>query len=233
VTAFVDSNLAPGSYTYRVRAFAAADSSAWSNEAFSTVAAPMSIAVSAPATGVTLIPGMVDTIRWTAENVAGVTLHYTLDLGESWVDIPLTEGMVVPSDAAWGAFPWTVPAVTSPGCVLRVAYYLDPNLYDETGAFAIAACPAVPGAGQPNAVTSSVRYAGEGVLRVSYAAGTGARVLEICSLAGAVVHRSVLPAALGTNTAAVPVGGVRPGLYVARLRSPQAEAVTSSPLLIR
>jgi hypothetical protein len=45
--------------------------------------------------------------------------------------------MVTPADAAWGAFPWTVPETASSQCFVKVAYYLDADINDVSSAFSI------------------------------------------------------------------------------------------------
>ncbi len=127
---WVDSSLTAGTYDYRVRAFAATDTSAWSNTAGVTIAAVISFSLTYPSVGQSLLAGAVETVRWTASNSTGAQIEWSADGGERWQVLSI-DGAIRPADANWGAFEWAVPDTQSTACFVRVMEYSQHAIYDE------------------------------------------------------------------------------------------------------
>lgn len=144
---WIDSGLASGDYTYRVRAYAGTDTSAWSNTASVTINAVITISVTNPQSSQVVQAGSVLTIQWTATNSSGVQIEWSADAGESWAVLSIG-GAVHQSDTNWNAFHWAVPDTESSDCLMRVMEYADHTIYGET-AFSVHATSVV----QPSAVT--------------------------------------------------------------------------------
>jgi hypothetical protein len=135
-TALIDSSLAPGAYTYRVRAFAGTDTSGYSNEATATVSAVITITVSSPTAGQVLSARATTTIRWTAVNSGGVLIEWSASGGDVWGAVSTT-GSIRPTDANWGAYSWVVPDTVSTDCLVRVVEYTAHSIMGVSAGFTI------------------------------------------------------------------------------------------------
>ncbi|MBD3243456.1 MAG: hypothetical protein GF331_22895 [Chitinivibrionales bacterium] len=228
---YIDSNLTPGTYTYRVRAVADTDSSDYSNEATATIVATMSLTVTAPTQGEALTGGGVYTVTWTAENVPGVTLHYSLDEGETWVDVSLPGGMIQPGEASWGAYEWTVPSQASDLCLFKVAYYQDPSFNDVSDIFSIVASAVAGGAQARRRVPGIFTQTANGhVQLVCRLDGFRAGALDVYRLDGNLVGRFVITAGAARI---VDLGRQVHGALVARLRAADGTLVATRRIVSR
>ncbi len=116
-----DEGLAPGDYTYRVRAGNGADSSGYSNEATAVLTAVKSITITAPHTGDIWAPATVQHIQWTTQNVGNVVLYYTPDRGET--EVMIGDSAVAPADPEYGNYPWVVPALQADSVQIFIHEY--------------------------------------------------------------------------------------------------------------
>jgi hypothetical protein len=100
---------------YYVRAYATNQvGTAYGNEETFETLDP-SITVTSPNGGETWVVGTVHTITWTSDSVEGnVKIQYSIDNGQNWTGI-------ISSTGNDGSFPWTVPAVDSNQCLIRVS----------------------------------------------------------------------------------------------------------------
>jgi outer membrane protein assembly factor BamB len=90
------------------------------------------ITVTAPAGGETFRAGTVQTIDWTSNAVANVTLAFSTDGGTNWSQI--AAGIA----ASAGQYQWTVPNKPSTNCRVRVSNAADSTVYGiSNGAFSI------------------------------------------------------------------------------------------------
>lgn len=142
---WTDTGLIARTYNYRVRAYLASDSSAWSNVASVRIAPVITITVTSPTAGQTLAASSTATVRWTATNSSGVYLEWTSDAGDTWTPCPLN-GFIRPTDTNWGAYQWAVPNVTSTECMVAVIEYADHGVRTESALFSIGATSVLSGA---------------------------------------------------------------------------------------
>ncbi|MBD3241281.1 MAG: hypothetical protein GF331_11895 [Chitinivibrionales bacterium] len=135
-TSYVDSQVAPGSYTYRVRAQAGSEYSAYSAEAPVSVVGVPWVRLTAPATGDTLTAGASITIRWTTNQIDNVELHVSTDEGENWTPINPTGG-ISSTNPSWDNFSWMVPITMAGEVMLRIRMYQAPDYSHQTGALVV------------------------------------------------------------------------------------------------
>lgn len=93
---------------------------------------PASLTVTSPNGGESLLAGNNYTIKWSSSgSVANVKIQYSTTSGSSW-------NTVVSSTANDGAYSWTVPAVSSTACYIKISEASDGNPYDTSnGKFTI------------------------------------------------------------------------------------------------
>ncbi len=135
-TSYVDSGVAVGDYTYRVRARAAGEYSAYSAEVSVSVVGIPWVRLTAPVTGDTLVAGSEAAIRWEANIVSNVELHVTANEGETWSAINPSGGISTTSPS-WGDYRWTVPDTLSGEIMLRIRMYQASEYADQTGALIV------------------------------------------------------------------------------------------------
>lgn len=205
-TSYVDHGLAPGQYSFRVRAVAGSSTSDWSSEATLTVSGyPWVRFADLP---VAVEPGDTVLFSWDLHLVYDIQIEYSVDQGETWLAVT-TGGAVDSSDDHWQAYPWVVPSVA----VDSVLVVIHP--YQETSPSQVVALSVAQSSGtKPSRVRAvagspGIRYVSAGVLRLD-GLGGALRVLSAC---GRTVHEEhVVP---GQRTAHLPV--LPPGLYIAEL----------------
>lgn len=209
---WIDVDLTTGvTYHYRVAAFAASDTSAWSNLDSVTLAAVASITVTSPRAGDTWHPGDTVQIRWTSENVAQVDLSYSPDGGESVLLI--ADRGIQTTDSEWGDYAWVVPALGGDSVMVRVAEYGNPNLCDWSPNvhLSTAAVHEVPCAGMSRrAGIGAVRRTHEGALSVTFSTvGMRSPRLMLLRLDGSLVGSTLPPVHAGRQCRELQYG--RPG----------------------
>ena len=88
-----------------------------------------SVWVLAPNGGESVVPGRTFPIRWKTQGDAGtVSIELTVDGGASWTRVGL-------SSAGAGAYDWTVPAVDSDRCLIRIAAQDNAGVADTSDSF--------------------------------------------------------------------------------------------------
>jgi len=166
-------------YSYRVKATAASDSSGYSNVATATLTATPTITVLAPAEGDEWTIGAVEHIRWTASNIDGVQLYYSVDGGETLVLI--TDSSVAVGSDEWGDYPWRVPSDLSEGqIIIIVQEYGNPSLASYSTLVPLRASSVVGMPGGEHAFRQGIRVTANGTIR---AHGRGAH-FHVFSLDG-------------------------------------------------
>ncbi len=222
-TTYTDAGpLADGSYAYRVRAVAGADSSGWSNEAPITLATPASVTLTGPAAGMTWEAGSTQHITWTTYDVNVVDVEYSLDDAETWLLVN-TGGSVDKVDAEWGDYPFVVPDVCTDNLLLRVRRYgaSNPVAYSQpvtvTGCtgLSFSACNARQGSG--TWLTGAASAQGTLDIRYSTEDARGA-VLRLFRFDGRCVAQLRLASGRGEHHAAVDLASHGTGAYVAEIR---------------
>lgn len=187
VTAFTDSAVAAGEYSYRVRAYAGSSYSGYSTEAAVSVTGYKWIRLTMPADK-QFTPGAEDTVTWTANMVTNVAILISTDDGESWDELNATGG-VTTAMPDWGAFVFTVPQTTADSIMLQVRDYMEHGTFAQAryavGTAAISAMlPAGPHAGL------SVSQCPTGLL-IRHTGAAPVRVV-VHTLGGRTVARAVL-----------------------------------------
>ncbi|MFA6470832.1 MAG: T9SS type A sorting domain-containing protein [Candidatus Latescibacterota bacterium] len=90
------------------------------------------INVTSPNGGESWTAGTTHNITWTSSGVTNVELKYSVNNGSSWTTI------VASTAAATGSYAWTVPAVSSAQCLVRVSDASNATIYDQSnGLFTI------------------------------------------------------------------------------------------------
>ncbi len=135
-TTFTDDDVLEATYEYRVRAFAAADTSAFTQVASATVTILPYATVTTPAAGAQYRAGDTVYIQWTAHNLPLIEIKYSVDNGENWVAITHAGG-VEDSDSLYGNYPWVVPAVNSSQMIVRVNSYQENEFGGTSGLFSV------------------------------------------------------------------------------------------------
>lgn len=120
-------------YFWRVRASNSAGDGDWSAVWQFTTGSPgePGINVISPQGDEILVGGEPYTIRWEYREVESVGIHYSLDGGDSWVEIVPVTG------ASEGQFNWVVPRQLSRQAVVRVRDESNPQVYDLSERFGI------------------------------------------------------------------------------------------------
>lgn len=139
---YVDTSLAAGAYTYRVRGFGTGQSAA-TNEATVTVDGAPLFEITAPAAGDTVYAGDTLHVRWTTVLTNNVEIKLSLNEGETYTTIT-EHGGITDEMASWGDFAWVVPAdYQSSGAQVMVNAYQDMTVSLSSGVFTIAQPAAV------------------------------------------------------------------------------------------
>ncbi|MBD3243457.1 MAG: hypothetical protein GF331_22900 [Chitinivibrionales bacterium] len=190
-TGYLDSPLAPGSYTYRVRAFAGADTSAPSGEANGVLLATQRITLLSPAGGESWQAGTTQYIRWTVENAGDIVVAYSVNDGETWTII--CDNSVPAGSAEYGNYPWTVPAIHNDSVLVQLYEYGNAELSATSEYFTITGDAAVRwDARNQVSVTPSRLHGpsiGAAVLNVSGPRSGQARTVRVYGIDGSVRTR--------------------------------------------
>jgi len=122
-------SLSDGPHTITARATDLAGNSA-TDSVDVTADNQMWIAITSPAGGESWDAGSTQRIRWETRGVDNVTIHYSLDGGETYRELALT---VLDTDATWGDLPWEVPNADTDRARIKIAEYLmqDPEAESE------------------------------------------------------------------------------------------------------
>jgi hypothetical protein len=215
--------LAYGTYGYRVRAFAGADSSGWSNVASITVAQTASITITGPDSGAQWLAGSTQHITWTVVGVTQVDLEYSLDDGLTWLLINGT-GSVTSSMPVWGNYPFTVPNTCLDNLEVRVKTYGSSWPLDIAGPITVSGCSGARTGrsdSHPTGARLSVaaRASGSKTVDFVYDCGGGeCPALWVYSTDGACVARVRLSGEPGDHRVSTDIAGRGAGRYIAELR---------------
>jgi hypothetical protein len=98
------------------------------------------ITIISPQDGDLVERGSVYCIKWTAENIIGVDVEYSLDGGVEWHQLNLLSA-VNTDDSLWGNYPWQVPDTACSTAIVQITEYNNWNVSDVTGTFTIGTMP--------------------------------------------------------------------------------------------
>lgn len=114
-------------YKFRVYAYNEHGNSVVSNE--ETILTQLSldfVRVDSPNGGESFAQGSIQTIEWgTGWGITDVKIEYSTDGGSNWISPPITSS--TPDD---GEYDWTVPAILSDNCILKITDAADGTPYD-------------------------------------------------------------------------------------------------------
>lgn len=135
-TSYTDEDVEEATYEYRVRAYAADDTSAYSQTATVGVTVQPHAVVTNPTGGTQHSAGDTVHVQWTAHNLPLIQIDYSVDNGEDWTMITRAGG-IADSDSLYGDYPWVVPDVTSSQVLVRVTSYQESAFGGVSGLFSI------------------------------------------------------------------------------------------------
>ena len=92
---------------------------------------PASLGILSPLQGASLVSGTSTNITWSSVNVSNVKLEFSPDSGVNWTTI------VSSTPASTGSYAWTVPAVSSSTCMVRVSDVSNSATNSSSGVFSI------------------------------------------------------------------------------------------------
>ncbi|MBD3242469.1 MAG: hypothetical protein GF331_17905 [Chitinivibrionales bacterium] len=194
VTTYLDEDVAPGTYTYRVAAVDGAGISGAPADIRVVVDGASAVFVTSPVAGQTVNAGETVAITWSTRHVTTVEIKYSIDEGENWTTIT-PDGGIGTGQAEWGNLPWTVPDVSTGLAMIRVQDYGTPEVAGVSGVFSIVGGSGVADSPVfPESPTNGLSvHANAGQLRVRYAGRTAEGLtLEVFALDGSrrATHRS-------------------------------------------
>jgi photosystem II stability/assembly factor-like uncharacterized protein len=108
--------------------------------------------VTSPNGGEVWRAGAGKTITWMSGAVANSALDYTSDNGSSWHSI------VASTPAAAGSYPWTVPAIASTSCRVRVSDASAPSFFDTSDSLFTIVLTAPTTETEPNNTAAQANY---------------------------------------------------------------------------
>lgn len=135
-TNWTDTAVTDTTYDYRVRAYTAADTSAWSPVVTVAVTVVPYAVVTSPAEGATYSAGDTVYVQWTAHELPLIEINYSPDLGETWIAITQAGG-VENSKPEYGNYPWVIPDVSSSQMLVRVNSYQEKEFGGNSGIFTV------------------------------------------------------------------------------------------------
>ncbi len=236
VTEYVDVVPGNGTYYYRVRAIKGTESSGYSQVATVIVSTNVSLTLTSPVGGETLMGGSVQHITWRSVATGSVNLYYSVNGGETWHKIN-TDGAVQSTEERWERYPWTVPDEPTADARVKVSDYGNESTHSLSEPFTIVSVAVTP--------RGAVGGGASGLLRVAVAPGRrcirfdfgGAHdeygVVDVLRPSGRrIASLSVLPGSrsvwVGRDT------GLRAGTYIAVLRfTGHGGAVVSRAFTVR
>ncbi|MHB9030352.1 MAG: GPI anchored serine-threonine rich family protein, partial [Candidatus Latescibacterota bacterium] len=117
----------PAGATCRVRVIDTVDPtvSDTSDASFSIIPRVRSYTVTTPNGGEQLTGGSTENITWTSSLADTVRIEFSPDGGSTWQALNAKYSGV-------RSFSWKVPDVSSSNCLVRISYYLDPQVQDES-----------------------------------------------------------------------------------------------------
>lgn len=120
-------------------------------QAYTPISGPY-IILNTPNGGENWRGGWVKNITWSSRDVSNVAIDYSTDSGGAWTT-------VTPStSAAPGSFAWTIPAVTSSQCFVRVSDASNPSVNDRSDVVFTIAATAPTAETEPNNTASQANY---------------------------------------------------------------------------
>jgi hypothetical protein len=134
-TSYLDTNLALGTYSYRVRAAKDQTYSNYSNEQEIELLGLPWIRVTAPVAGAVLCAGSDYVIKWTSHRVTQVTVQISTNSGITW-DVISKEGGITNTMAEWQNFTWKVPDIDNSEVIVKVQEYQE-TLEGVSGVFSV------------------------------------------------------------------------------------------------
>jgi len=96
----------------------------WSSSTF-TIQSSM-VKLTSPNGGEKLLAGNTHAITWQSSNVSTIKIEYSQDSGSSWSTVTANVS------AASGSYSWTVPAVSSTNCLVRITNTADAGVTDTS-----------------------------------------------------------------------------------------------------
>jgi hypothetical protein len=241
-TSHVDTPLAPVTmYHYRVRAFNATDSSAYSNEDSLSLALVRTITLQSPQAGASWSVGSTVHIQWTTENVALVDIYYSFDGGETLLLIP--QQSVPDTSQLWGNYPWVVPQLPSDSVMIVVQEYSNPSVVARSPNVYVMSTgtlgPAPNAAGVLRTGVQCVAILPNRAVCFACHVGPGASpTLSVQTIKGRQVWSARLAATPGIQRAvwngdAGQGQAAAPGIYVAHMSSGTSAPACGVPFVVR
>lgn len=182
---YVDVGLAAETmYHYRVRAFAAGDSSGWSNEDSLSLSLVKGITMTAPHAGTPVIPGDTLHIIWTTVNVTQVDLLFTVDQGETMQFV--YDESIDDQDSLWGDYAWVVPPMSADTVLLMIQEYSNPIVADWSDPLPVESSGAVaaPAAATPSVAILRATVQSDGTVSVAYHGAASGGSVSLCAMDG-------------------------------------------------
>jgi hypothetical protein len=133
--------LEDGPHTIAVRATDPAGNQGFAQVHIETNNTPR-IAITSPTGGETWPAGSTQYIQWTTENLADVTIRYSVDGGASYRNLAPS---VASHQPEWGNYPWVVPNECTDWAMILIHGYFDSTVREESETFTIEPEEAEPG----------------------------------------------------------------------------------------
>ncbi|MBD3243720.1 MAG: hypothetical protein GF331_24225 [Chitinivibrionales bacterium] len=185
VTTYIDSGLAGGTYSYRLRAVKSGEYSGYTPAVEVELVVIPTIIILNPDGGSSYSPGDTIHIQWEAIDIPIVQIMYSADEGENWSEVSDTGG-ISELNPHWGDFPWVAPAVESDLVMLWVRSYQEAEFGSFTDVFSITSVSAVSPSGPGTAARQPfARWSSDNTLRMRVPSGT--RAVRLLDLKGRVV----------------------------------------------
>jgi hypothetical protein len=216
VKTYTDLHIPTGTYFYRVRAYTSTMQSMYSNEVRADVLGIQWIRISRPFSGLTVKPGAIDTIFWTANRVGQVRILLTTNNGATWEQINGITSIST-SSPTWGKYPWKVPNVISDEVMIQVIEYQE-KVEATTEPFSISNTNSavIPGQGRLLNHSWIITNSSNGDILVRGTnTGTSSNIV-ISRLNGTTVYTSKISKG---NTLVIPQSRLAKGTYIVHIES--------------